>query len=247
MTDEPVYARRPPRPVVLHDDDCIVVVDKPPRIASIRGTGEPGLTDVLRELKLVAADAELRMVHRLDKEASGVIVLARSLAVQRALTEQFVRRRVEKAYLALVRGRVAADGEVDLPLRADAARRRAEVAPDGKPSLTEYRVIEHVAGHTLLECRPRPGRLHQIRVHLAAIGHPLAVDPLYGGARAILLSEYKRGYRPSGRRAERPLIDRLTLHALRLTFDHPDGRGAVTFEAPPPKDFRAVLSQLRRA
>lgn len=233
--------------MILHDDAFILVVDKPPRIASIRGSGEPGLTDVLREQKLVDADAELRIVHRLDKEASGVIVFARSLAAQRMLTEQFVRRRVEKVYLALVRGRVAGDGAVALPLRADAARRRADVAPDGKPSLTEYGVVEHVAGHTLLECRPRTGRLHQIRVHLAAIGHPLAVDPLYGGARAILLSEYKRDYRSSGRRAERPLIDRLTLHALRLTFDHPDGRGAVTFEAPPPRDFRAALNQLRRA
>jgi 23S rRNA-/tRNA-specific pseudouridylate synthase len=89
--------------------------------------------------------------------------------------------------------------------------------------------------------------LHQSRVHLASIGHPLAVDPRYGGAAAILLSQYKSGYRPSRNTSERPLISRLTLHSVRLALEHPATGQAVTFEAPLPKDFSATLNQLRRA
>jgi 23S rRNA-/tRNA-specific pseudouridylate synthase len=154
---------------------------------------------------------------------------------------------VEKVYLALVQGFVVGDGEVDLPLRVNRDKARVEVdRKSGKPSHTQYRIVERVHGHTFLECRPLTGRLHQIRVHLAAIGHPLAVDRKYGGARAILLSRFKTDYKPSSRHPERPLIDRLTLHAARLTFTHPATHERLTFEAPLPKDLRATLNQLRR-
>jgi 23S rRNA pseudouridine1911/1915/1917 synthase len=239
---------RDPVPAVLLADPAFLVVDKPAGVLSVpaRAPG-PVLADLLRAQGLVAADAELRPVHRLDRDASGVMVVARTLEAQQHLTEQFSGRQVEKVYLALVQGHVTGDGEVDLPLRVDKSETRSEVDPrDGKPAVTRYHVVEHVTGHTLLECRPLTGRLHQIRVHLAAIGHPLAVDSLYGGRSAVLLSHFKPGYRPSGRREERPLIGRLTLHAVRITFEHPAGTGPVTGEAPLPKDFRATLNQLRR-
>jgi 23S rRNA-/tRNA-specific pseudouridylate synthase len=176
-----------------------------------------------------------------------VVVLARTLHAQRCLTKQFAARRIEKLYWALVDGYVSSDGEVDLSLLVDKRKKRVRVdRRDGKPAVTRFRIIERMAGLTLLECRPLTGRLHQIRVHLASIGHPLAVDPLYGGGRRLFLSDFKPGYRPNRRRDELPLIDRLTLHAIRITLEHPAGSAPETFEALPAKDFRATIGQLRR-
>jgi 23S rRNA pseudouridine955/2504/2580 synthase/23S rRNA pseudouridine1911/1915/1917 synthase len=151
-------------------------------------------------------------------------------------------------YYAIVVGVVAGDGEIDLRVVFDQRHNcvRTTMLPRGKPALTRYRVLQRLAGHTLLECHPVTGRMHQIRVHLAAIGHPLAVDPLYGGGRAVLLSHYKPDYRPSTRRPERPLIDRLTLHAAQITFEHPATGERMTLKAPPPKDLRATITQLGR-
>lgn len=158
-----------------------------------------------------------------------------------------MQRRVEKVYYALVNGYVDRDGEIDLPLHFSRRSNRMEVSPQhGKPSLTHYRVAERVAGNTWLECRPATGRMHQLRAHLAAIGHPLSVDPLYGGGQAVLLSRYKPDYHPNRRRQERPLVDRLTLHAARIGLAHPATGEPVTFESPLPKDLRATLTQLGR-
>jgi 23S rRNA pseudouridine1911/1915/1917 synthase len=239
---------RPPAVAVLHADEHLLIIDKPPGFVSIGGRpGEPNVPDLLRDRRLVPADEAFRVVHRLDRDASGVLVYARTLEAQRRLTEAFAERRVEKVYLALVQGYVTEDGEIDLPLAVDKSGNRAEVARQtGKPAVTRYHIRERVAGHTLLECRPLTGRFHQIRVHLAAVGHPLAVDPLYGGGTAVRLSEYKPDYHTSRRREERPLIERLTLHAARITFEHPADSGPVTFESPLPKDFRATVNQLGR-
>jgi len=240
--------RRQPIPEVLYIDDHILAVHKPSGVLSVPGRGgSPSVAALLREAGTIAADEELRIVHRLDRGASGVLLLARTPDAQRVLSEQWSARRVEKIYLALVRGIVAEDGEIDAPLHVD--RERLLVRVDrkrGKPSRTPFRVVERVAGHTLLECRPITGRLHQIRVHLASIHHPLAVDLRYGGASALYLSHFKTNYRARRGHPERPLIARLTLHATQLTFDHPSGSGPMTVEAPLPKDFRATLNQLRR-
>jgi len=233
---------------ILHADEQLLVIDKPAGVTSVSGRAdEPNLSDLLRAQRLVPHDEPFRVVHRLDRDASGVIVFARTLAAQQHLTAQFAERRVEKTYLALVQGYVETDGEIDLPLRVDQAGTRAIVATrHGKPAVTGYRVLERLPGNTLLECRPLTGRFHQLRAHLAALGHPLTVDPLYGGGRALLLSAYKAHYKLGRDAEERPLMDRLTLHAARLTLEHPAGTGAMTFEAPLPKDFRAALHQLRR-
>ncbi len=233
---------------LLHVDAAFVVIDKPAGVLSAPGRGGH-----VSAIQLLAARAELRehpalrIVHRLDRDASGVQVYARTLAAQQNLVRQFAARQVEKVYYALVTGYVPGDGEIDRPLTFDKQHNRVRTtAGRGKPSVTRYRIVQRVAGHTLLECRPLTGRMHQIRAHLAAIGHPLAVDPLYGAGTGVLLSHYKPGYRASSRREERPLIERLTLHALRITFAHPATGAAVTFEAPLPKDFRATLTQLGR-
>jgi len=240
--------KRTADPTILYSDPHLVVVDKTSGVLSVPGRGhESSLPDLIRARPEFADDEPLRVVHRLDKEASGVIVFARTLGAQRHLVRQFVERRVEKVYHALVSGYVATDGEVDLRLYYDkrtgsmhASKRR------GKPSLTRYHILQRLAGNTLLECRPETGRTHQIRVHLAAIGHPLTVDPQYGGGQHVYLSEYKPGYHPSTRHPERPLIERLTLHAASIRFEHPADAQALTFEAPLPKDLRATLRQLGR-
>jgi 23S rRNA pseudouridine1911/1915/1917 synthase len=244
----PLERRRPATsPAILFSDEALLVVDKPAGLLSAPGRSGDDVRTALRAVGLVGQGDPVRLVHRLDRETSGVLVFARTLSAQRSLTAQFHARTVEKTYLALVNGYVATDGEVDLPLQIDRGGGRVRVHERrGKPAVTRFRVLQRVAGNTLLECRPLTGRTHQIRAHLSAMGHPLAVDPLYGGAEAVYLSHYKQGYRPSARHEERPLIARLTLHALRIAFEHPDSGQRVTFEAPIPKDLRATLNQLSR-
>jgi RluA family pseudouridine synthase len=180
---------------LLYVDSEVVAVDKPAGLLSVPGRGpEPSIINVLRERPELRDNNAVRVVHRLDQEASGVLLYARTLAAQRSLVSQFAERRIEKVYLAIVSGAVADDGEIDLRLTFDRRHNqvRTTMFASGKPALTRYRVVQRLAGHTLLECHPVTGRQHQIRVHLAAIGHPLGVDPLYGGGRAIWLSHYKR-------------------------------------------------------
>lgn len=239
---------RSPTVRILHLDPDLIAVDKPPGVLAAPGRGSaPSVADLLRDQPELADNPALRIVHRLDVDASGVQLYARTLPAQRQLVRQFSDRLVDKTYLALVTGYVTQDGEVDLPLRFDSRGERAR--PDrrsGRPALTRYRIAERVAGNTLLECHPVTGRRHQIRAHLTAIGHPLTVDPLYGGGLEVLLSYYKPDYRPSARHPELPLIARLTLHAARITFEHPGSGEPMTVAAPLPKDLRATVSQLRR-
>ncbi len=235
-----------PEPEVLFADDALVAIDKPPRVLSVPGHGrDASLRELLAKRPEFASD-HLRIVHRLDKDASGVIVFARNIEAQRSLVAQFEQREVEKRYLALVTGYVAADGVVNAALVIDEKRGMTEVTHRrGKPSVTHYGIIERLPGNTLVECRPVTGRMHQIRVHMASIGHPLTVDPKYGGGEALLLSMYKPKYRP-GKEGERPLISRLTLHAAALTVRHPVSGETMTFQAELPRDFKAALNQLRR-
>lgn len=234
---------------LIHVDDAIVAVNKPSGPACAAGrAGEITVIELLRALPRFANDEPLRIVQRLDREASGVLIYARTLEAQRLLTEQFAAGRVEKVYHALVSGYAVDDGQIDLPIKP--SRRGTNVmcatAKSGKPARTRYRVLERMPGITLLECRPQTGRTHQIRVHLSAVGLPLAIDPIYGSGTPLMLSKYKSGYRPSRRHEERPLIERLTLHAVSISFLHPaDGR-RVTYAASYPKDFRTALTQLRR-
>ena len=241
--------------LLFHDTD-LAAVAKPAGLAAIPGRAETSsVLEVLAAQLGVPcageADPRVRVVHRLDKDTSGVMLFALSRSAQQFVSHQFQNNTVAKEYLALVRGRPADEqGVVDAPIgpHPTSPKRMTVLKHGGRPARTEWRVEETFRGFALVRCFPRTGKTHQIRVHLLHAGMPLAVDPLYGSAAPILLSQFKRGYRPPARgQDERPLIERLTLHAEKLAFDHPDAaRGRLELVAELPRDFRAVLNQLRR-
>lgn len=263
---------------ILRDAPDWVAVGKRAGLATIPGRGETDsvLQQLAAQLGLPAtgtADPRVRVVHRLDKETSGVLLFAKNSATQRHLSHQFQNNSIEKQYLALVSGRPPTEeGEIDAPIAHHPAdpKRMAVVTHGGRPARTLWKVEQRFrrANLALLRVFPRTGKTHQIRVHLAHVGLPLAIDPLYnpnpptraprdarsaGGQHrrgpkpcpGIYLSSFKSDYRPNRGQDEFPLIDRLTLHAEALTFVAPNGE-QVRLECPPPKDLRAVLNQLRR-
>jgi len=234
---------------ILYEDDHLLAVNKPAGVLTIPGRhgGEVALREVIAAHLRI--DTPLRLVHRLDRQTSGVLILAKNLAAQRDLSRQFRQREVEKSYLALVRGvPEQSGGLIDAPLAPHPRRPGVMiVAPSrGRPSQTEWEVVERFRHFALLRCRPLTGRQHQIRVHLKYVGLPLAVDERYGESQALYLSSFKRDYRPSRRGPERPLIDRVTLHAERIVLVHPVHGRHLSLTAPWPKDFKAALNQLRK-
>lgn len=249
--------RKSPDLPVLWQDDHLIAIDKPAGLASIPGRGE---SDSVFE-RLAAQiglphtgdiDRRLRVVHRLDKDTSGVMLFAKDRATQQHLSHQFQNNTVTKEYLALVRGRPLENaGEIDAPIAPHpTSRDRMAISKRGRPARTLWKIEDTFREYALLRVMPKTGKTHQIRVHLRSIGLPLAVDLLYnppaaGQPGGVLLSAFKRGYRTTRGEEERPLIARLTLHAERITFVGTDGQ-TRTIESPLPKDFRAALNMLRK-
>lgn len=215
---------------VVHEDDDVLVVHKPAGLVVHPGSGNWAgtmLNALLHHAPALEQLARAGIVHRLDKDTSGLLVVAKNEPAQHSLVRQLQARTVKRTYLAVVRGKVAGPGKVDRPIgRHPVHRTRMAVVPGGKPAITHYRVREAFATHTLLECDLETGRTHQIRVHLASIGHPLEGDCVYAG----------RGEKRSARQA---------LHAWKLAFLHPRDGTPMAFEAPLPEDLRALLETLR--
>ncbi len=248
-------------PPILFEDEHVLLVDKPAHllVEPDRWDGEKqnliGALHALsqtREQDDPAGAFRPRLVHRLDKDTSGVLLVAKSVEAERVLGAAFENSGVAKTYLALVEGEHpledGASEDIELAIGPDLRRSGQMCArEDGKPAVTRIQVEQRFRGYTLLRCEPRTGRTHQIRVHLAAKGFPLAVDPLYGRRKALLLSEIKAGYRHKPGHPETPLIDRLTLHALSLEFplvERAAERARV--EAPIPRDLERTLKQLAK-
>ncbi|MDH4181055.1 MAG: 23S rRNA pseudouridine(1911/1915/1917) synthase RluD [Betaproteobacteria bacterium] len=222
---------------IVYEDDDILVVDKPAGLVVHPGAGNRAGTLLNALLHHAGATAALQrggIVHRLDKDTSGLMVVAKTAEAQTSLVRQLASRTVARHYVALARGDLAKGVVVDAPIgRHPAQRTRMAVVERGKPARTHVDVIERFGAATLVRCRLETGRTHQIRVHLAAIGHPLVGDPVYGRSAAALPAEL-RAFR------------RQALHAERLELDHPrDGR-RMAWTAPLPADFAALLSAVRR-
>ena len=239
-----------PKVNILFSDHALLVVNKPAGVPTLPDGYDAGNPDLVALLE--SEFGHLWVVHRLDRETSGVIVLARDEESHRALNTQFESRVVTKVYHALVNGNPAwTERTIAAPLRPDADRHhRTLIDPEnGKPAVTAFRVLERFghgdARYALVEARPETGRTHQIRVHLMALGTPVAVDALYGSPTPILLSAIKKQYRGDVE-TERPLLDRLGLHASLLEIQHPFTGNMLQIEAPYPKDIAATLNQLRK-
>lgn len=232
---------------ILWRDDDYVVVDKPAGILTIPDRFDKEAPNLYVLLK--KCFGTIYVVDRLDLGASGVISFARNSQAHRALSLQFERHDVEKIYRALVRGQVEDEsGEVRLPIAARKGGEGRMVVDKrrGKEAITRFKVLQRFRDYTLLSITLLTGKTHQIRVHCRASGHPLAIDPLYGSQHPIFLSSIKPRYVPKPEEEEKPLISRLTLHADSLAFNHFRSQARVRVEAPEPRDFRAVITQLKK-
>jgi len=236
-----------PDPPILFEDEYILVINKPAGLLSAPDRHDPERPHVRTVLE--PAFGELYLVHRLDRDTSGLMVLARSPGTQSLLAQQFEHRRVKKLYWALVEGSPQPEeGEVAKPLAPHPGKPgHMIVSAKGKEAVSRYRLVESFSIASLLEVEILTGRTHQIRVHLQAIGNPLLVDSFYGRRSAFRLSELKgRRYRPNRQGQERPLLARQSLHARQLQLVHPKAGSPLHLEADLPKDLRATLQQLRK-
>ena len=228
---------------VCYQDAACLVVNKPPGLTVHPGAGQPAGTLVnalLHREPGLAALPRAGLVHRLDKDTSGLLVVARTLTAHTVLTAALQRRDIHRQYLALVQGQVIAGASIDAPIgRHPRDRLRKAIDPEGRPAVSHYRVRERLARHSLLEVTLETGRTHQIRVHLAHVGFPIVGDPLYGGGLKL-----PRGASEPVREALRA-FRRQALHAGRLGFVSPDSGEQVLVEAPMPADMAGLLDWLR--
>ncbi len=228
---------------LLHEDADVFVVDKPAGLVVHPGAGNPDGTLVNALLHLdphLAALPRAGIVHRLDKETSGALIVARNLAAHASLVEQLTARDIHRQYEAIVAGTPVTGGTVDAPLdRHPVDRLKRAVVEDGKPALTHYRIRERYRAHTRIECQLETGRTHQIRVHMAHLKLPLIGDPLYGGSLRL----------PKGASAE--LIaalrsfKRQALHAERVEFSQPKSGATIVAEAARPQDMTDLIAALQ--
>jgi 23S rRNA pseudouridine1911/1915/1917 synthase len=234
-----------PSPSILFETPEFIVLDKPAGLLSIpdREGKEPSLKSRLREQY-----GNIFTVHRLDRDTSGVIVFAKNEETHKYLSKVFEERSVEKIYQGIVHGTPPQQlGTIDLPIMEHPTKPGLMVINrSGKAALTDYEVLETIGAYSLLRFRIHTGRTHQIRIHMQSIGNPIACDDLYGDGKAIFLSTIKRNFKLSkSAETEHPLLARLALHAQSLRFTDAAGN-THHFEAPLPKDLRALLNQLRK-
>jgi 23S rRNA pseudouridine1911/1915/1917 synthase len=230
---------------IVHEDEHLLVLNKPAGLVVHPGAGNPAgtlLNALLHHDPKLAELPRAGIVHRLDKDTSGLMVVARTLPTYTALVGLLSRHEVERQYEAVVLGTMVAGGTVDAPIgrsMGDRLRQAVRDEEDGKRAVTHYRLRERFRAHSLLQCQLETGRTHQIRVHLAHAGHPLVGDPLYGGGLKL----------PKGASAELVAVlrgfRRQALHAEKLSFIHPASGEALSFGAERPADQLALIEALR--
>lgn len=217
---------------IVYEDAAILVIDKPAGLVVHPGSGNWSgtlMNALLHHAPQLQSVPRAGIVHRLDKETSGLLVVAKTLEAQTDLVRQLQARTVKRQYLAVVEGRVIqAEGRIEAPIgRHPTARVKMAVVSRGKPAVTHFKVLERFAQHTLVECQLETGRTHQIRVHMQSIGYPLVGDPAYGA------------------KNKQRIFKRQALHAWRLGLLHPSTKQAMTWEAPLPSDFQELLAALK--
>ena len=229
---------------IVHEDEHLLVINKPAGLVVHPAAGHADGT-LVNALLHYAPEVEnlprAGIVHRLDKDTSGIMVVARSLIAHTSLVDQLQTRTMGREYEAVVVGTMTGGATVDAPIgRHPRERKKMAVAPSGKPAVTHYRILERFAAHTHIHCKLESGRTHQIRVHLAHVRHPLVGDQLYGGRLRL-----PKGSTESLRK-ELSGFHRQALHARKLTLEHPETGEILSWEVPRPADLEGLLAALRR-
>jgi len=228
--------------LILFEDDDIIVVNKPPFISTL-DEREGGDINMLRLAKEYSSDAQV--CHRLDKETSGTLIIAKNPDAYRAVSIQFEKRQVKKIYHAIINGtHVFEDLKIDLPILNVGKGNVTINRQEGKAAETWFRSLKYFKHYTLVECRPVTGRMHQIRIHLATQRASIAGDQMYKGE-PVFLSRIKRKYNLGKDQEELPVMKRFALHAYEVSFKLLEGK-QVTIHAPYPKDFETLLKLLEK-
>jgi len=236
---------------IVFEDEHILLVNKPadliahPARGHASGTLVNALVHHCRELSDAGGPLKPGLVHRLDRDTTGILLVAKTNKAHHDLTLQFERREVQKEYTVVVEGEVELDADViNKPVgRHPRSREKMCIRRDGREAVTAYEVAERFRGYTLLKAMPKTGRTHQIRVHFRSLNHPVVSDPLYGRRTACYLSELEDEAPKPG---ESPLIERQALHARSIRFRHPATGEMVRFKAPLPADLERLIAALRR-
>lgn len=230
---------------VLYEDDDILIINKPPHMP-VHSNNPWGKNDLIQQLRRQRDTRELYLAHRIDRETSGIVLIARSTAIASELGEAFFGRKIEKEYTALVFGKIADNkGVIDLPISGDEKSvvrvKMTSCNESGAPSITEYTVLKRLNGFTMVNVRPKTGRQHQIRVHFAAIGHPLVGDKIYKDER-LFIKFIQDGFTEE---LEKELIlSRHALHASRLSFKHPVTEITINIDAEIPEDLTMFIKSV---
>ena len=238
--------RAEPEPITLDvafEDEHLLVVNKPAGLVVHPGAGNPRgtlMNGLLHHAPQLEAVPRAGIIHRIDKDTTGLLLIAKTLPAHTSLTRQLAERSISREYLAVCGGVLTGGGTIAEPIaRHPVDRKRMSVQQGGKPAVTHFKVLERFRAHTYVSAKLETGRTHQIRVHFAWRRHPLVGDPVYGGRLALpagagdALIDALRGFR------------RQALHAARLAFEHPASGETVTIEAPLPDDFEQLLAVLR--
>jgi 23S rRNA pseudouridine1911/1915/1917 synthase len=230
---------------IIFENKELVAINKPTGLLSIpdREQSQVSLKELLQERY-----GEIYTVHRLDKDTSGVIVFAKDTTTHKYLSQLFESRNIEKYYQAIVLGSPVNDnGTIDAPIAEHAIEKGMMIIHQrGKPSLTDYEVVQRFRFYSLVQFQIHTGRTHQIRVHSKNMGHPIACDPLYGDGKPILLSTIKKKFKLGKHtEEERPMLNRVALHSYKIKFTDANDK-PVYLVAELPKDMRALLQQLEK-
>lgn len=232
---------------IIHQDEDILVINKPAGISVTKDrSGREDLIPILQ--KQLPKLPQLLLVHRLDKDTSGVLILAKTSQAQSLYASAFEKRLLKKTYLALITAAVMhSSGVIKTPIARSRKNPKIMVPdPRGKPAVTNWKLLADFGMVALLAVSPVTGRTHQIRVHLSNMHLPLAIDPLYGSTRPIMLSDFKAKYKVRRGREEKPLIERLTLHAYQLEIPQESNLPAAIFIAPLDNKFAATIKMLTK-